>query len=97
MKSVCSYRRPPYNGFPTLTVTRIEGGTGSNVVPDKTVVTVGRRLVPGEDPDRISQELVELARRSCPLPFTVGEVWGFGAFYQSPDSPWIKDLAGWSG
>ncbi len=38
-------------GTGTLTITGIEGGTGGNVVPDRCMITVGRRSIPGEDPD----------------------------------------------
>lgn len=43
-------RDHPLTGGPTLSVGRIWGGTGVNVVPDACTVEVDRRVIPGEDP-----------------------------------------------
>lgn len=85
-------------GNGTLTVTGIEGGTGSNIVPDRCTVRVGRRIVPFEDPAAVTDGLVALAEAASPLPLEVDLVHpGSGAFYQSPDAPFVKDLARWAG
>lgn len=92
-------------GVPTLTVTQVSGGTGSNVVPDRCSVTVGRRLVPGEDPDEVLDGLVRLARAASAVPCEVQSLLprtpddraGAPAFYQAPSSPLVQrlsDLAG---
>jgi acetylornithine deacetylase/succinyl-diaminopimelate desuccinylase-like protein len=85
-------------GNGTLTVTSVEGGTGGNIVPDRCTVKVGRRIVPHEEPATVTEGLVALARAACPLPleFEVTHM-GSGAFYQPPDTPFVKDLARWAG
>lgn len=84
-------------GTATLTVSVIEGGNGHNVVPDTCRVWAGKRLVPGEDPEVGLAYFEELAAKSCPLPVEMQTRLGVGAFYQSADSPWIQQLAAWSG
>jgi acetylornithine deacetylase/succinyl-diaminopimelate desuccinylase-like protein len=59
-------QRPhPALGPATLTATLISGGTFQNTVPDEAVVTVDRRLIPGEThldcDDQLTLLLVELA------------------------------------
>lgn len=84
-------------GFPKLTVSLIQGGTGINVVPDACYVSIDRRVVVGEDPETITQELYDLARQSCPLPVEMTIKRQIQAFYQSPDTVWVRQLAEWSG
>lgn len=82
---------------PTLTVTRVRGGTGLNVVPDSCTLGIDRRLVGGEDGDRVATHLIELAQDHCPLPFTSSLIKKITAFSQDPEAPWVRQLAGWSG
>lgn len=54
-------RRPvPLTGSPSLTVSIIEGGTDVCTVPSRCVVSVDRRLVPGETPSGALQEVEEI-------------------------------------
>jgi acetylornithine deacetylase len=41
----------PLVGLPTWSVGTIHGGTAVNIVPDRCVIEIDRRLVPGETPD----------------------------------------------
>ena len=92
-------------GTSTLSVTTIGGGTGGNVIPDECWITVGQRVVPGEVADDVFHRLIEIATDNCPLPVTCESpypphpdgTYGSEAFYQPPDSPLIRDLAGWAG
>jgi acetylornithine deacetylase/succinyl-diaminopimelate desuccinylase-like protein len=84
-------------GPPTLTVSIIHGGTGLNVVPDACQVCVDWRVVADEEPAEVSAFLSDLARRSCPLPVAVEVLLEKDAFLQSPDTPWMQQLAKWSG
>jgi acetylornithine deacetylase/succinyl-diaminopimelate desuccinylase-like protein len=84
-------------GPPTLTVTLIEGGRGLNVVPDLCSLSIDRRVVAGERPDQILTALYDLARRACPLPLTLRPLLAVDAFLQAPDTPWLRQLAAWSG
>ena len=43
----------PLVGRRSHTVTRVEGGVASNVVPNECTIEVSRRLLPGEDPEAI--------------------------------------------
>lgn len=50
---------------PTLTIGQIEGGTSVNVVPDRCVITIDRRFIPGEDGEEIEAEIRSLAEEVC--------------------------------
>jgi acetylornithine deacetylase/succinyl-diaminopimelate desuccinylase-like protein len=84
-------------GPATMTVTIIEGGTGHNLVPNRCRVAVSKRLVPGEDPEADLDRYLALAEAACPLPIEMNVRVGLSAFYQPSDSPWIQQLAQWSG
>jgi acetylornithine deacetylase/succinyl-diaminopimelate desuccinylase-like protein len=47
----------PGIGTALLNVGRIEGGINTNVVPDKVVLKVDRRMIPEEDPAKVEAEL----------------------------------------
>jgi acetylornithine deacetylase/succinyl-diaminopimelate desuccinylase-like protein len=47
---------------PTLTVGRIEGGINTNVVPDKVMFRLDRRLIPEESPKEVEARLVGVIR-----------------------------------
>jgi acetylornithine deacetylase len=55
-----SARSHPLLGQPTLNVGRIEGGLQVNVVPDRCVIDVDRRTLPGESWPAVRQELEDL-------------------------------------
>jgi acetylornithine deacetylase len=50
----------PLVGSPTLNVGLIQGGTQVNIVPDSCWIEVDRRLVPGEDPEKVLSDYREL-------------------------------------
>jgi acetylornithine deacetylase/succinyl-diaminopimelate desuccinylase-like protein len=84
-------------GAPTLTVTLISGGRGLNIVPDACSLSLDRRVVAGERADLVVAALADLAQRACPLPLTMQQLVSADAFLQAPDTPWIQQLADWSG
>lgn len=85
-------------GVPTLTVALISGGTAANVVPDRCTFSVGRRIVPGEDPESVAAQLGALIEAACPLPVELVQTTaGAPAFYQSPDSALVRRVAEWAG
>lgn len=47
-------------GSPTLNVSTIRGGTADNVVPAECVISIDRRVVPGEDHEALLREFDEL-------------------------------------
>ncbi|RLI43523.1 hypothetical protein DRO69_09165 [Candidatus Bathyarchaeota archaeon] len=50
----------PLVGSPTVNVGTIIGGVRVNVVPDKCVIKLDRRLIPGEDPEEAFNEIIEI-------------------------------------
>lgn len=49
-QSALATRTHPLVGHPTLSVGRIWGGLGVNIVPDQCTIEIDRRIIPGEDP-----------------------------------------------
>jgi acetylornithine deacetylase/succinyl-diaminopimelate desuccinylase-like protein len=92
-------------GTSTVSVTMIEGGTGTNVIPAECRLTVGQRTVPGQVAHEVYERLIEIAEDACPLPVTCESVlpaqpdgtFGSNAFYQPADTPLTRDLAAWAG
>ncbi len=84
-------------GPAALTVSMIQGGIGLNIVPDLCTVSVDRRTLPTEAPSEEGQRLLEIARKASPLTVTMEQIKDVRGFWQTPDSPWIKQLADWSG
>ena len=92
-------------GTGTILTSTIRGGLANNVVPDRCVLTVGRRIAPGEDPTEEYHRIVDIAQRAAGLPIEVEVIaaanagpWpGSPAFYQSPDSDLVRILAASTG
>ena len=90
-------RRPhPDLGPATWSVGRIAGGHGTSIVPDRCTLWIDRRLLPGEQPERILTDLVTRARvriaeRDAGLAERIrftGEVeMTMPGFWCGPDSP----------
>jgi succinyl-diaminopimelate desuccinylase len=53
-------RMHPLAGVPTCNVGVIRGGSTANAVPDTCEVWLDRRMIPGEDPNGVKQELREV-------------------------------------
>lgn len=84
-------------GNATLTVTLINGGEGANVVPARCSLLADRRLLPGEEPEEVAEAIFRIARERCPLPVECELIFKINAFYQPSDTPWVRQLAEWSG
>ncbi len=65
LPSSASFRETP---GPSLNVARVEGGTAINVVPDRCVVDVGVRLLPGQNAGAVAQQLREAAEAAAGVP-----------------------------
>ncbi len=52
-------------GAPSLVVGRIEGGTNTNVVPDRVAFRLDRRILPEEDPAAVEQPLTAFIQASA--------------------------------
>jgi acetylornithine deacetylase/succinyl-diaminopimelate desuccinylase family protein len=72
----------PLLGPPTLSIGVIDGGTSVNTVPDRCRVEVDRRLVGGEEPDAMPQQLTDFLRNEAGIAF---------AFVMT--QPWIRERA----
>jgi acetylornithine deacetylase len=57
LKAALRARSHPMVGSPTLSVGRIWGGTGVNIVPDRCTIEIDRRTIPGESPEAALAEL----------------------------------------
>lgn len=61
----------PLTGAPTLTPVLIEGGQAPNAVPERCLITVDRRMVPGETAEEVRAEferiLDDFSRDNAPL------------------------------
>ena len=53
-------KQHPILGSPSLSVGLIKGGTTVNTVPPSASIEIDRRLIPGENPDEIIQEIKDL-------------------------------------
>lgn len=49
----------PSLGTPTLSIGTIHGGSAANIVPDSCVIQIDRRLVPGESPESVREDLLK--------------------------------------
>lgn len=88
---------PAALGCAALTTSLVHGGTGINVVPDKCLVAVDRRIVDGEEPSAVIDALYALAQSAGGLPVDVHRLREIHAFLQPPDSEFVRCLAAWSG
>ena len=57
----------PGIGSPQMTVGLISGGINTNVVPDRVVFRLDRRMVPEEDPTEVEAELRAVIARAATL------------------------------
>jgi acetylornithine deacetylase ArgE len=70
-------RRDSLLGPATMSVGRIDGGTSVNTIPDRCLVEIDRRLIPGEDPLAALEEFrAALAQKAPPgIDFTCSAPW----------------------
>ncbi len=82
----------PLVGVPTCNVGVIQGGSTANAVPDSCIVYLDRRTVPGEDPERVKAELIEVIASvdAGEAQLTVGDFLVSNWFSSTVDSPGAK-------
>ncbi|MDR7467717.1 MAG: M20 family metallopeptidase [Armatimonadota bacterium] len=87
----------PLTGPPTVCVTRIEGGSGANTVPERCTIHVDRRVIPGERPEVVYRDLREgIGRAAAGFPgqIVVHEPYLVGDPMETPpDTPVVRALA----
>lgn len=74
--AVLRERPHPLVGHPTCNVGVIHGGSTANAVPDRCTVWLDRRMIPGEDPEVVKRELLEVVA-DTPLHGATAEVHSF--------------------
>lgn len=89
---------PPSDlGGPTLNVGRIEGGVAINIVPQRCLIEVDRRMVPGEDPDALlrplAAQLEQMQAESRIRAYTLRIIKAGLPFITRPDAPLVQDLS----
>lgn len=85
---------PVGNG--TVAVLEIEGGVARNIIAPSCSMYCGRRIAPGEDPQRVHDDLVGLVREAAaPCEIDTNVPYGFfaGGFWQDPDSEIVRQLS----
>ena len=83
-------------GNGTVSVTEVVGGTARNIIPDLCRLYAGRRLAPGEDPQRVFDELSTLITAAADpvrAEITLANGVGFPAFFTDPTDPFIAEMA----
>jgi acetylornithine deacetylase len=60
VQPILSRRSHPLVGPPTLSIGKIQGGIQINIVPDRCVIELDRRLNPGEDPNAVLESFEQL-------------------------------------
>lgn len=81
-------RLHPIVGVPTCNVGVIEGGSTANAVPDRCTVRLDRRMIPGEHPEVVQNELraVIAGIDAAPAALTIGDFLFSSWFESSLDS-----------
>ena len=83
-------------GVPTLNIGRIQGGIAMNIVAHRCQIEVDRRLVPGEDPERLlgrtRQYLEGLKQKGTIVDFTVQPVIAGTPYWASPETDGIRRM-----
>ena len=60
MQPILARKTHPLVGSPTLSIGKIQGGIQINIVPDRCIIELDRRLIPGEDANSVLDSFEEL-------------------------------------
>lgn len=82
-------RKHPIAGSPTCNVGVIQGGSTANAVPDSCFIQLDRRMIPGENPAVVQQELEQVIASvdAAPAQLSVGEYQVSNWFSSSIETP----------
>lgn len=61
---ILAARKHPFLNQSTATISMIEGGVKTNVIPDRCTIHVDRRILPGETPEGVVAEIRAIAERA---------------------------------
>jgi acetylornithine deacetylase/succinyl-diaminopimelate desuccinylase family protein len=91
-----SKRRDPLIGKASLAITQINGGRATNVIPDQCVITIDRRLIPGETLkdafDEISATIDNEKKANSSLVVSIEEMIGISPCSISPEESIVKTV-----
>jgi acetylornithine deacetylase len=91
-------RSHPLLGRPSVHASLIEGGTGMSTYPDKCVVRIERRTIPGETPAEVTRELEaaceRVGARAANFQSEVVETFAQAPSDVAIDAPIVRALAG---
>jgi acetylornithine deacetylase len=80
-------RAHPLLGHPTINVGVIDGGTKPNIVPSSCRIGFSRRLLPGETPEAVRTDVVELLERFVDnRQWELNDAWWTVEPYELPDA-----------
>ena len=79
----------PLCGSPTFSVGLISGGASVNVVPDDCSIEIDRRVVPGEDTEKIPGEIESFLRQRLDFDFVCEPPWLNGMTLNNDDNEWL--------
>jgi len=86
-------RKHPLLGTATVNVGKISGGTQPNIVPDQCVISVDRRLLPGETPAGVRKEITDLLRaKGWPAQLTTAKLAPAVALETDPALPLVHQF-----
>jgi acetylornithine deacetylase/succinyl-diaminopimelate desuccinylase-like protein len=84
---------PGVLGTPTLSVVRVHGGKGLNIVPDNCCFSIDRRLVAEESLQEVRNAITHLITKQCTYPIGVTTISESPPFYQPLSTPIITTLS----
>jgi succinyl-diaminopimelate desuccinylase len=61
---ILAARKHPFLNQSTATISMIEGGVKTNVIPDRCTIHIDRRIIPGETPEGAVAEIREIVERA---------------------------------
>lgn len=91
---------PGLLGHGTASANEITGGLARNIVPDRCDLYVGRRVAAGESANELVTEFTELMARAAEpatMKWQLANDFACDAFYESPDSDIVGDIARFGG
>ena len=78
----------PVLGSPTLNVGTVSGGTNVNIVPDRAVLGIDIRTVPGQKVETVREDLAAYLGDEVRLSPAVGA----DSVWTDPEDPWVREV-----
>ncbi len=78
----------PVLGSPTLNVGTVSGGTNVNIVPDRAVIGIDIRTVPGQKVETVREDLAAHLGEEV----RVSSAMGADSVWTDPEAPWVAEV-----